>query len=139
MKIPEHIRISFLLVLLLSPVCSGYAQGTKTQVENALINCFFKDLYNFSFHEADSIASVMNDSDLDNVTLSNIKANLAWWKLLSGDEIGANLKTCDSCIHESIRLGLKNKTKDLRSLLNIIYSYSLKARLENYRATPLSL
>ena len=137
MKFPEYIRISFLLVLIFSPVCSGYAGGIKTPDENALISCFFKDLYNFSFHEADSIVSVMNESEMDNVTLSNIKANLAWWKLLSGDDIGTNLKTCDSCIHESIRLGLKNKTKDLKSLLNIIYSYSLKARLENYRGNTL--
>ena len=67
-----------------------------------MINYFFKNLYNFSFHEADSLFVVMNNSDMDNITLANIKANLAWWKLLSGDAIETNIRICDSCINESI-------------------------------------
>jgi hypothetical protein len=80
---------------------------------------------------------VMNNSNIDKATLSNIKANLAWWKLLSGDSIKTNLKICNSIIDESIRFGLKNNDRDINSLLNIIYSYSLKARLENYRGNTL--
>jgi len=131
------IRISVLLVLIYSPVFSVYAVGIKMSDENSLINCFFKNLYNFSFREADSMIVVMKNSNMDNNTLTNIRANLAWWKLLSGDSIGTNLRNCDSCIHESIESGLKNKKKDLISLQNIVFSYSLKARLENYRGNTL--
>lgn len=133
----RYIRISLLLVLIFSPVISVYADNIKMSDENSLINCFFKNLYNFSFREADSMVVIMKDSNMDKITLANISANLAWWKLLSGDSIDANLRNCDSCIHESIISGLKNKKKDLSSLQNIIFSYSLKARLENYRGNTL--
>jgi hypothetical protein len=79
----------------------------------------------------------MSNTNMDNSTIFNIKANLAWWKLLSGDEIDNNFKNCNSNIDESIRLNLKSKRQDISSLLNIIYSYSLKARLENYRGNIL--
>jgi hypothetical protein len=115
----------------------GFAGIKMPSDENVMINCFFKNLYNFSFHEADSIVVVMNRSGMDKSTLSNIKANLAWWKLLSGDAIERNLKTCDSLLHESISLGSKVKKQDINSLLNIIYTYSLKARLENYKGNRL--
>jgi hypothetical protein len=115
----------------------GFAGITKPSDENAMINCFFRNLYNFSFREADSMVVVMNGSGMDNSTLSNIKANLAWWKLLSGDATDRNLKTCDSLLHESISLGSKVKKQDINSLLNIIYSYSLRARLENYKGNKL--
>lgn len=74
---------------------------------------------------------------MDNLTRYNIKANLSWWKLLSGDQIETNLKTCDSNINEAIKLGIRYKQNDFSSLLNIIYSYSLKARLENYKGKTL--
>jgi hypothetical protein len=102
-----------------------------------MINCFFKNVYNFSFREADSMIAVMNNSEMDYTTLSSVRASLAWWKLLSGDEIENNFRTCDSILHESISSGLKSKTKDIGSILNMIYSYSLKARLENYRGNTL--
>lgn len=134
---PRCIRISVLLVLIFSPVFSVYADGIKMSDEDSMINCFFKNLYNFSFREADSMVVVMKDSNLDNITITNIRANLAWWKLLSGDSIGTNLRICDSCIHESTESGLKNQKKDLISLQNMVFSYSLKARLENYRGNTL--
>jgi hypothetical protein len=130
-------RILVLMMLLSSQVRIGYGGSLRMTGENTLINCFFKSLYNFSFHEADSLVLVMNDSDMDNITLTNIRANLAWWKMLSGDEIESNKRKCDSCINESIRLSSVNKSKDTSFLLNIIYSYSLKARLENYRGNTL--
>lgn len=137
MRIPLQIKVFFLLVFIISCESPVFAISTKTPDNNVMINCFFKYLYNFSFHEADSIVVVMNGSGMDNSTLSNIKANLAWWKLLSGDAIEMNLKTCDSLLHESISLGSKVKNRDVNSLLNIIYSYSLKARLENYKGNKL--
>ena len=137
MKILRRTGISLLLVFMLSNENSGFAAITKLPDENSMINCFFKNVYDFSFRAADSMIVVMDNSEMDNTTLSSIKASLVWWKLLSGDAIENNLRTCDSIIHESIRSGLKNKTKDIGSLLNIVYSYSLKARLENYRGNTL--
>lgn len=116
---------------------SSFARDVILPDENNLIDCFFRNLYNFSFDEADSLVVVMNNSNIDNVTISNIKANLAWWKLLSGDSIETNLKICNFNIDESIRLSLKINRPDINSLLNLIYSYSLKARLENYRGNTL--
>lgn len=139
MIVLRYIRIFYLLcfMFLFSPENSGFAGVLKIPDENTLINCFFKNLYNFSFNAADSMVVVMNNSNIDNITISNIKANLAWWKVLSGDTIETNLKICNSNIDESIRLGLKINHPDINSLLNIIYSYSLKARLENYRGNTL--
>ena len=77
----------------------------------------------------------MSKENLDNATVSNLKANLAWWRLLSGEDINNNLKICNYNIEESIRL--TNKQEDINSLLNIVYSYSLKARLENYKGNTL--
>jgi len=116
---------------------SNFAQVGEIYDENTLINCFFENLYNFSFREADSMVVVMGKTNMDKATISNIKANLAWWKLLSGDAIDQNLKSCNSNIDESIKLLLKSKRQDVSSLLNIIYSYSLKARLENYSGNTL--
>jgi hypothetical protein len=137
MRISWQIRILFLLVLIFSYINPGLAGNIKPADENAMINCFFRNLYNFSFREADSMVVVMKGSGMGNSTLSNIKANLAWWKLLSGEAIERNLKTCDSLLHESISLSSKVKKQDINSLLNIIYSYSLKARLENYKGNKL--
>jgi len=137
MRIPRQRRIFFLLVFGFSCWNPGFAGNKIPSDENAMINCFFKNLYNFSFREADSMVVVMKESGMDNGTLSNIKANLAWWKLLSGDAIEMNLKTCDSLLPESMSMGSKVKNRDVNSLLNIIYSYSLKARLENYKGNKL--
>ena len=137
MKILRRTGISLLLVFMLSHENPGFAMITKLSDENSMINCFFKNVYDFSFREADSMVLVMNKSEIDKTTLSSIKADLAWWKLLSGDAIETNLKTCDSIIHESLSSNLKNKKKDISCLLNIIYSYSLKARLENYQGNTL--
>jgi hypothetical protein len=130
-------RILILMILISLQVVAGYGGSLRMTGENTQINCFFKSLYNFSFHEADSLVLVMKDSEMDNITLTNIRANLAWWKLLSGDAIDSNKRICDSCINESIRISSKSKSKDTSFLLNIIYSYSLKARLENYNGNTL--
>lgn len=137
MKILRRNGFFSLLVFMVSHVNSGFAAITKLPDENRMIDCFFKKVYDFSFREADSMVVVMNNSEIDNTTLSGIKADLAWWKLLSGDAIDTNLRTCDSIIHESLSSSLKSKKKDTNCLLNIIYYYSLKARLENYRGNPL--
>ena len=133
------LRISFYFLLVFNLLCCNacFAGNTKLTDKDAMLNYFFKSLYDFSFRRADSIVVVMNNSEIDNTTLLSVKADLAWWKLLSGDAIETNLRTCDSLIHESLSLSLKNKKKDISCLLNIIYSYSLKARLENYRGNTL--
>ena len=120
---------------MLNPV---YAANINIHADDTLINCFFRNLYNFSFHEADSLAEVINSSDIDNLTRNNIKSNLAWWKLLSGDEVDTNAKRCELSLNESIRSGSKSRQKDLNSLLNLIFYYSLKARLENYTGNTLN-
>jgi len=128
---------SLITLFMVLTVNSNFARDVKIPDENILINCFFRNLYDFSFNAADSVIVVMHDSNMDNATIYNIKANLAWWKLLSGDEIETNLKDCNLNIEESIRSSLSSNHPDLNSLLNIIYSYSLKARLENYRGNTL--
>lgn len=131
----EMFLLIFLFIFL--PVNSNSYNGVKSPDEYILINAFFRNLYNFSFDAADSIVLVMQDSDIDNATLANIKANLAWWKLLCGDQPETNYKVCNTNLDESIRSTLGNKHPDINSLYNIIYSYSLKARLENYRGNTL--
>ena len=123
MMSPRIIKISFLtgfMVSLLNPVFAG---NIKFNADDSLINCFFRNLYNFSFHEADSLAGLISRSDIDNITRNNIKSNLAWWKLLSGDEIELNVRSCELSLNESIRSGTKNRQKDLNSLLNLKYDY----------------
>jgi tetratricopeptide (TPR) repeat protein len=137
MKSLWQIKTLLLLVFGLFPLNPGLAGGLKMPEETAMINCFFKNLYNFSFSSADSVLQVINSSDMDEVTKSNINANMAWWKLLSGENIESNLEICDSSINESISSALRDKHRDINSLLNVIYSYSLKARLENYRGKTL--
>jgi len=137
MMSPRIIKISFLTGFMFSVLNPVFAGNIKINTEDTLINCFFRNLYNFSFHEADSLAGVINSSDIDNLTRNNIKSNLAWWKLLSGDEIETNVRSCELSLNESIRSGSKSRQKDLNSLLNLIFSYSLKARLENYTGNTL--
>jgi hypothetical protein len=129
--------ILVVLIFMAFSIKSNFAQVGKIYEENILINCFFKDLYNFSFREADSMVIVMGKTNMDKATISNIKANLAWWKLLSGDAIDQNLKSCNSNIDESINLLLKSERQDIISLLNLIYSYSLKVRIENYKGNTI--
>jgi hypothetical protein len=120
-------------IFLFFLIGSNFAQGEKITDETILIDYFFKNLYNFSFREADSIIVVMSNTNIDKATIYNIKANMAWWKLLSGDAIDQNLESCNSNIDESLKLLLKNDKEDVNWLINIIFAYSLKARLENYR------
>jgi hypothetical protein len=137
MTSPLHKGIFLLLTLSLSVPGKSDAATPEKQDENILISSFFKYLYNFSFHDADSMVTVISKSGLDKITLANVRANLYWWKALSGDAIESNIKACDSNLQESIRLSQKDENKDVNSLFNIIYSYSLKARLENYRGNTL--
>lgn len=137
MNSPRRIGISLLIVFTLFPLNQGLAGGIKQPEESAMINCFFKNLYDFSFNSADSVLQAINCSDMDRVTKSNINANMAWWKLLSGENIESNLEICDSSINESLRSALRDKKQDINTQLNVIYSFSLKARLENYRGNTL--
>ena len=116
---------------------SIYAQDGKIYDENILIDSYFNNLYNFSFNHSDSLILELSKSNIDRATLFNIKANLAWWKLLSGDSANLNLNKCNFNTDESIKFNLKNKQRDKGFLLNIIYSYSLKARLEGYNGNSL--
>lgn len=140
MIFPRHNEKNILLVFvfLFFPIKSNFAQVENIYDENTLINSFLESLYNFSFHEADSMIVILSNTNIDKSTISNIKANLAWWKLLSGDAIDQNLRNCHYNIDESIKLLLKSNRQDSDALLNIIYSYSLKARLENYSGNTLT-
>jgi hypothetical protein len=111
----------------------GLTQTVKPEFENPLIKSYFTSLYNFSFQKADSLVGLVSKTDIGKAKILNIKANLAWWKLLSGDAIEQNLKICNANLDESIDLLSQNKTPDAGSLYDIIYAYSLKARLENYK------
>jgi len=128
--------LSVLLILIVYSGCEVSAQDRKAE-ENELIDWFFRHLYNFSFAEADSMIVLINQTEIDKATIFNLKANLDWWKLLSGDSIDRNLKNCNFNINESINALLKSGEQDTRSLINLIYSYSLKARLENYNGNTL--
>ena len=124
-----------ILVLVFHTEVSCFAGDLKIQDRN-LINSFFGKLYNFSFDEADSLVLIMTESGLDDATLDNIKANLAWWKLLSGEAIESNIDSCDFYLGQSLKSN-SGKQNDLNSLFNIIFAYSLKSRLENYRGNSL--
>ena len=128
---------SLIFLFIFHPVNSNSATDVKRPDEYILINNFFRNLYNFSFDAADSIVLVMQDSNIDDATMANIKANLSWWKLLCGDEMETNFKACNVNLDASIKSTLGNKHPDINSLFNIIYSYSLKARLENYRGNTI--
>ena len=110
-----------------------FGREAKDYENNPAIICFFKNLYNFSFNKADSVLLELKKSGIDKAAICNLSANLYWWKLLSGDSVDQNLKSCNENIDESINLLLKTRLQESNSLLNIIYSYSLKARVENYR------
>ncbi len=137
MKIPGTFGVSVFLVIffVLVPQMKICAQDGKQNDESYLLNNFFNDLYNCSFSKTDSLIVEMSKSNVDEATISNIKANLAWWKILSGEDIEKNIKSCNSDIDESIRL--TSDKSDINSLLNSIYSYSLKSRLENHNGNSI--
>lgn len=123
---------TILILLFAFTVNSGSAQVNELYYENKSVDLFFRNLYNFSFHEADSMIITLSNSNIDAATLYNINANLAWWKLLSGDAITQNIEVCKYNIDESLEVLEGNRQHDKIELSNIIYAYSLKARLENY-------
>lgn len=125
------------LFTALSSLNSNYAQDAKPTDEGILIDSYFSNLYNFSFVRTDSLILELSKSDIDKATLFNIKAVQAWWRLLSGDTADLNINRCILYTDESIRLSLKNKQEDINSLINTIYSYSLKARLESYNGNKI--
>lgn len=130
--------IKYILVILVSVFqteVSCFAGELKIQDRN-LINSFFGKLYDFSFDEADSLVLVMTESGIDDATLDNIKANLAWWKLLSGEAIDSNIDSCNFYLDQTLKSN-SGTHDDLNSLFNIIFAYSLKSRLENYRGNNL--
>lgn len=130
--------IFWLIILITCTRLGAICQGNLPQAPAGnLTEDFFNSLYNFSFHGADSIFNIMNGSNMNDITISNIKATLSWWKLLSGDAVENNIRICDSSLQESFTLSNKSREKDINTLLNIIYAYSLKARLENFRGNSL--
>lgn len=131
-----HIKYLFILVVFSLTRITSWATVSEKADKSYLINCFFDKLYNFSFTEADSIVAVMTETGIDDATIYNIKANLAWWKLLSGDAIRVNTDTCEFYLDKSLKIE-QGETPDLNSLFNIIYAYSLKSRLENYKGNSL--
>jgi len=114
--------------------CNVYSEGPD---EDRLVKDFFRNLYDFSFQRADSLITIMEDLRTDRSTLLIVKADLAWWRLLSGDNTEVNMKICIDNIDESIRTNLKDDHPDINTLFNIIYSYSLKVRLDNYKGNSI--
>ncbi len=137
-----HFRVgllsaSFLVLLIASVSASGVTPDRS--VENNLLRAFFRNLYDFSLQKADSIVTEMENKNADRSTLLIARADLAWWRLLSGDDPETNLKICGDCIDESIKTNQHiAQPPDINALFNIIYSYSLKVRLENYKGNSLS-
>ncbi len=132
----RKILILYVIYIFL-PARPTFADGNKLSGTDSLLSCFFSELYDFSFSGADSIAELIRISDIDQATFSNIMADLAWWKLLSGDDVEANLKMCNDNIEASIKANPVNQHADMNSLYNIVYSYSLKARLANHSGNTL--
>jgi hypothetical protein len=124
--------LTILIFLLFSTVGLCSSGERHTSVSDAIINEFFKKLYDFSFDEADSLSGVLSNSDIDGLTVLNIRANLAWWKILSGDSVEDNLKKCNNYLIQVISIKPDASFRNPDTLFNIIYAYSLKARIENY-------
>lgn len=132
------IIITLGLVLSVTPALSLSTDNQTSTYENPSINLFFDKVYNFYFTEADSIVEVLQNSKIDRLTLTNLKANLAWWRILSGDNIHNNLKNCNDNLKETIKAASEEHLLNSTSLLNTIYAYSLKSRLESHRGNRIN-
>lgn len=126
------------MVMLPVPVSSLSPDNHNPLDKSPAINIFFEKIYNFSFQEADSMVLVLQNSGIDGLTLANLQANLAWWRILSGDNIHNNLKSCNDLLKKSIRVPLAKEQLNANSLLNTIYAFSLKSRLESHRGNRLT-
>ena len=118
-------------------ITSPEVKATSVAERDSLITGFFRELYSFSFHKADSVAASFNSSEIDPQTLYNLKANLAWWHLISGDDQQKSINSCENYIKQSLNEGLKRGDDVKQVYLGIVSAYSLKARLENYRGNSL--
>lgn len=138
---PHFFRSGLLLPAIFLACFTSASAGNVNSAgpdEGNLVKDFFRNLYDFSFQRADSLVSVLEEMNADHSTLLIIRADLAWWRLLSGEETELNMKICNDNIEESIKTNLKYDHPDINTLFNIIYSYSLKVRLENYKGNSLS-
>jgi hypothetical protein len=126
------------MVILSGPVSSLSPHKESHPDISPSINIFFEKIYNFSFHEADSMVLILQKSGIDGLTLANVQANLAWWRILSGDNIQNNLKSCNDLLKKSTKVTLGKEKLNADSLLNTIYAFSLKSRLESHRGNRLT-
>jgi hypothetical protein len=137
MIFPQSYLLKVFVAFTISPLYSYFARNVRTFNDVNLINTYYNNLYDFSFIRADSLVLLISKSGIDSSSINNLKANLLWSKLISGDFTDLNIRNGNYYIDESIRFNLKKKQQDLNSLLNLIYSYSLSARLENFNDNTL--
>jgi hypothetical protein len=126
------------MIMLFVPASSLAGGKYRHPNEGPSLNTFFEKVYNFSFHEADSIVVVLQNSNIDGQTLANVRANLAWWRILSGDNIPINLKNCNDFLKISIKAPVEKEHLNTDALLNTIYAFSLKSRLESHKGNNLT-
>ena len=120
------IYFSFILV----PINGITAQNTI--IKENVIESFFNEIYNFSFIKADSLLRGINGKIYSESIKNSIHANFFWWKILSGDKLGDNIKLCDKYCDKVIGELTNKNSKDINDIINLINTYALKARLDNY-------
>lgn len=114
----------FLIILLLFTFINLRSQSQTN------LNLYYKNLYNFTFNVADSLLMIIRRSGIDNASKFNLRAYYDWWKLLSGDSSNIYLDLCRQHLNESVRCCKANLILSPADSLNLIMSYSLRARLE---------
>ena len=116
------------LFLLFSGIAPGFAQA---DIENIPL-AFQRSLYGFSFAKAISILNDFEKSNAGAERVNELKSQLSWWMILSGNNIQLNIDKCNKYLAESINDYKKIKNPDIDIQIKLINAYLLKLRIENY-------
>lgn len=126
------IMITFCFIFNTCLMFPGYSQTYLKKGETHLSVQFMNEVYNLSFKKADSLIKVYESKVTDKKLLLTFKTYLAWWRILSGDDVERNIKSCDNLTDELLAILNKDKKYNSNLALNYISVYSLKSRLKNF-------
>jgi len=118
-------------LLFSTPTIFGGIPNDSTTSKDIFVT-FMDYVYDFSFYKADSVLRFVERNKDNSATFSMMKYNLAWWSILSGSNTDDFIEECDLHTDKTIDFINRLESPDINYQIDLINTYILKVRLENY-------
>ena len=119
----------------------NYSVLYGSQRDSLIVDAFYRNLYDYNFHSADSILRNINGQKISPEIKGLLQISYSWWLIISGENDPELVNGLNHKIDSEISR-IENETPEIipdqNKILQLIFLYSYKSRLHNFRNNRLA-